>query len=206
MASFLELGFEMSRHQRSVASALLPICRAASGGAGCREGERAGERMLVCSFAMPRRWPPRRTRLRLLVARGDGAPRAGTCESGFFTGGGDVPGLNHRIKALAVGASEHGWEVFGIRRGWRGLLNFDPDGDETENASWVDQLQPAQTRTIDRSGGNFHPHLAAHTGSRPGAPGAPLPAGRRRTAARAAYHWGHRVRTSSGRSTTWGST
>ncbi len=74
---------------------------------------------------------------------------------GILTGGGDVPGLNQCIKALAVGASEHGWEVFGIRRGWAGLLNFDPDGDETENGRWVDQLQPAQTRTIDRSGGTY---------------------------------------------------
>ncbi len=74
---------------------------------------------------------------------------------GILTGGGDVPGLNQCIKALTVGATEHGWEVFGIRRGWAGLLNFDPDGDDAVNRGWVDQLHPAQTRTIDRSGGTY---------------------------------------------------
>jgi 6-phosphofructokinase 1 len=38
------------------------------------------------------------------------------------TGGGDAPGLNAVIRAAVVGALNRGWEVFGIRRGFGGLL------------------------------------------------------------------------------------
>ena len=43
---------------------------------------------------------------------------------GILTGGGDVPGLNPAIKAVALGAMEMGYRVLGIRRGWSGLLHF----------------------------------------------------------------------------------
>ena len=48
---------------------------------------------------------------------------------GILTGGGDVPGLNPCIKAVVDGAEERGWEVLGIRRGWAGLLHYDPESD-----------------------------------------------------------------------------
>jgi 6-phosphofructokinase 1 len=38
------------------------------------------------------------------------------------TGGGDAPGLNAVIRAVVLGATNRGWEVFGIRRGFGGLL------------------------------------------------------------------------------------
>lgn len=38
------------------------------------------------------------------------------------TGGGDAPGLNAVIRAVVLGASKRGWEVFGIRKGYLGLL------------------------------------------------------------------------------------
>jgi len=41
------------------------------------------------------------------------------------TGGGDAPGLNAVIRAVTLGAIDQGWEVFGIRDGYEGLL--DPD-------------------------------------------------------------------------------
>jgi phosphofructokinase-like protein len=39
----------------------------------------------------------------------------------ILTGGGDVPGLNAAIRAVARRSFDHGWEVYGIYDGWRGL-------------------------------------------------------------------------------------
>jgi len=72
---------------------------------------------------------------------------------GLFTGGGDVPGLNPCIKAVVTRAEEEGIEVLGIRRGWGGLLNYDLDASDEENAEWVAPLTKAEVRTIDRYGG-----------------------------------------------------
>jgi 6-phosphofructokinase 1 len=71
---------------------------------------------------------------------------------GILTGGGDVPGLNPCIKAMTRRASELGWEVVGFRRGWSGLLHFNPD-DETSASEWLMPLTPKDVRTIDRTGG-----------------------------------------------------
>lgn len=43
------------------------------------------------------------------------------------TGGGDAPGLNAVIRAVALSALNRGWEVFGIRHGYEGLLE---EGDD----------------------------------------------------------------------------
>jgi 6-phosphofructokinase 1 len=71
-----------------------------------------------------------------------------------LTGGGDVPGINPCIKALVYGAAERGWQVVGIRRGWGGLLELNPDEPDTL-ASGTLELNRQNTRTIDRSGGTF---------------------------------------------------
>ena len=71
---------------------------------------------------------------------------------GILTGGGDVPGLNPCIKAMTRRGSELGWEVVGFRRGWSGLLHFNPD-DETSASEWLMPLTPKDVRTIDRTGG-----------------------------------------------------
>jgi 6-phosphofructokinase 1 len=71
---------------------------------------------------------------------------------GILTGGGDVPGLNPCIKAMTRRASELGWEVVGFRRGWSGLLHFNPE-DETSASEWLMPLTPKDVRTIDRTGG-----------------------------------------------------
>jgi 6-phosphofructokinase 1 len=42
------------------------------------------------------------------------------------TGGGDAPGLNGVIRATTLAALERGWEVWGIKHGYRGL--FEPNG------------------------------------------------------------------------------
>ena len=73
---------------------------------------------------------------------------------GILTGGGDVPGLNPAIKALAMGAMENGYRVLGIRRGWSGLLNFNLDEPSTHEY-YVRQLNRDNVRTIDRTGGTF---------------------------------------------------
>jgi 6-phosphofructokinase 1 len=71
---------------------------------------------------------------------------------GVLTGGGDVPGLNPCIKAFVNRVTAAGHEVLGIRRGWGGLLHFDPDDPES-SAEHLERLGPASVRTIDRTGG-----------------------------------------------------
>jgi len=78
---------------------------------------------------------------------------------GILTGGGDVPGLNPCIKAVVNRAEENGWEVFGFRRGWAGLLNYNLDASEEDNKQWVEQLTRQSVRTIDRYGGT-HLHTS----------------------------------------------
>jgi len=77
---------------------------------------------------------------------------------GILTGGGDVPGLNPAIKAVVNRATDAGHEVVGIRRGWAGLLNYNPD-DPTDSAQWIEPLDRERVRTIDRSGGT-HLHTS----------------------------------------------
>jgi 6-phosphofructokinase len=73
---------------------------------------------------------------------------------GILTGGGDVPGLNASIKAATLRAVQEGHEVVGIRRGWAGLLETNPDDPDTIARNIV-PLDPNVVRTIDRSGGTF---------------------------------------------------
>jgi 6-phosphofructokinase 1 len=73
---------------------------------------------------------------------------------GILTGGGDVPGLNPCIKAVVNRVAEDGHEVVGIRRGWGGLLNTDPDEPSTIAANTI-ALDAVRVRTIDRTGGTF---------------------------------------------------
>jgi ATP-dependent phosphofructokinase / diphosphate-dependent phosphofructokinase len=44
------------------------------------------------------------------------------------TGGGDAPGLNAVIRAVAISAHWRGWSVIGIKHGYRGLLEDREDG------------------------------------------------------------------------------
>jgi 6-phosphofructokinase 1 len=77
---------------------------------------------------------------------------------GILTGGGDVPGLNPCIKAVVTRAEDAGIEVIGIRRGWGGLLHFNPD-DDASSGEWIEPLTKAAVRTIDRYGGT-HLHTS----------------------------------------------
>ena len=63
---------------------------------------------------------------------------------GILTGGGDVPGLNPCIKAAVYRATDEGNEMVGIRRGWGGLLNFNPD-DKRSHDEHIIPLTKANT-------------------------------------------------------------
>ena len=72
---------------------------------------------------------------------------------GVLTGGGDVPGLNPAIKAIVNRAIDNGYEVLGIRRGWLGLLAYNPD--DSDNQQWVVPLTRESVRRVDRTGGTM---------------------------------------------------
>ena len=44
---------------------------------------------------------------------------------GVLTSGGDAPGMNPCVRAVVRTAIYHGIEVYGIRRGWNGLISGD---------------------------------------------------------------------------------
>ena len=69
-----------------------------------------------------------------------------------------MPGLNPCIKAIVNQADDHGWEVLGRRKGWAGLLHYNPADTESQ-AEWVEPLTRRAVRTIDRYGGT-HLHTS----------------------------------------------
>ena len=73
---------------------------------------------------------------------------------GILTGGGDVPGLNACIKAVVTRVVGEGHQVVGIRRGWGGLAETNPDDPKSGEVNLV-PLDRAAVRTIDRTGGTF---------------------------------------------------
>ncbi len=72
---------------------------------------------------------------------------------GILTGGGDVPGLNAVIKSVVYRATEAGYEVLGIRRGWEGLTHVRPGADA--DPQYLRSLDRINTRTIERTGGTI---------------------------------------------------
>jgi len=61
------------------------------------------------------------------------------------TGGGDAPGLNAVIEAVAMSAYNRNWEVYGIKNGYAGLLNTDE----------IIRLSPDRVRQISIVGGTI---------------------------------------------------
>jgi 6-phosphofructokinase 1 len=90
---------------------------------------------------------------------------------GILTGGGDVPGLNPAIRAIAFRAMREGYNVLGIRRGWAGLVDMIPDT-AADNRAHVQTLSEDVVNRAGRTGGTF-----LHTSrTRPSAlPGARVP-------------------------------
>jgi len=72
----------------------------------------------------------------------------------ILTGGGDVPGLNPAIRAVTLRAIREGYRVFGIRRGWAGLVDFVPDK-EVDNNEHVQILTEEIVDQAGRTGGTF---------------------------------------------------
>jgi 6-phosphofructokinase 1 len=73
---------------------------------------------------------------------------------GLLTGGGDVPGLNPCIRSITLSADALGWETFGFRRGWEGVLAIDP-ADPASIAANSLPLTREGVRGIDRMGGTI---------------------------------------------------
>jgi ATP-dependent phosphofructokinase / diphosphate-dependent phosphofructokinase len=66
------------------------------------------------------------------------------------TGGGDAPGLNAVIRAVVLSAINEGWEVYGIRDGYGGLLS-----PERFNGEGVPRLTVDTVRGITHTGGTI---------------------------------------------------
>ena len=73
---------------------------------------------------------------------------------GVLTAGGDAPGLNVCLKAVVYNAIDRGYEVIGIRKGWEGLLHYDPENPDTHAANTM-LMTKSRIRDIDRMAGSF---------------------------------------------------
>lgn len=71
-----------------------------------------------------------------------------TKKIGILTGGGDAGGLNAAIEAATKSAIREGWEVYGIRRGWEGLIFNDTF---LLNVSGVDGIHSATGTKLQTS-------------------------------------------------------
>jgi 6-phosphofructokinase 1 len=73
---------------------------------------------------------------------------------GILTVGGDAPGQNVCLKSLVYSATDRGYDVIGIRKGWEGLLHYNPDDPATHGEN-VMPLSKPRVRDIDRMPGSF---------------------------------------------------
>lgn len=73
---------------------------------------------------------------------------------GILTGGGDVPGLNMCLKSLVYRTSDLGFEPIGVRKGWEGLIHYNPDDPSTYSDHFI-ELSKNMVRPIDRTPGSF---------------------------------------------------
>ncbi len=72
----------------------------------------------------------------------------------ILTGGGDVPGLNPAIRAITIRAIREGYEVYGIRRGWGGLIDIVREKDYDNSPNYLKLSEELVNRT-GRTGGTF---------------------------------------------------
>ncbi|MGL5682425.1 MAG: 6-phosphofructokinase [Marinifilaceae bacterium] len=72
----------------------------------------------------------------------------------ILTGGGDVPGLNPAIRAVTIRALREGYKVFGIRCGWRGLIDIIREKD-ADNSHCFFELTEEIVNKAGRTGGTF---------------------------------------------------
>jgi 6-phosphofructokinase len=72
----------------------------------------------------------------------------------LLTGGGDVPGLNMCLKSLVYRLIDLGYEPIGVRKGWEGLIQYNPRDPTTYGDNFI-ELTKNLVRPIDRSPGSF---------------------------------------------------
>src|SRR5687767_11239061 len=94
-----------------------PTTSSPAGSTSCRRPSRAGRRG---SRGKDRRPPPceRRRPRRVIIPA-----MARRLRIAVNTGGGDAPGLNAVLRAVTLTALNRGFEVFGIQKGYLGLLD-----------------------------------------------------------------------------------
>ena len=63
---------------------------------------------------------------------------------GVLTSGGDSPGMNAALRAVVRTGIYHGNKIFGIKRGYQGMI----DGD-------IEELQPSSVSNVIKYGGTF---------------------------------------------------
>ncbi|MBI5029805.1 MAG: 6-phosphofructokinase [Chloroflexi bacterium] len=73
---------------------------------------------------------------------------------GILTVGGDAPGQNICLKSLVYSSMERAYDVIGIRKGWEGLINYNPDDPDTHSLNTM-PLTKVRVRDIDRMPGSF---------------------------------------------------
>ena len=73
---------------------------------------------------------------------------------GILTGGGDVPGLNPAIRAVTIRAIREGFQVIGIRRGWKGLVSCLRDKKILQDECFQILTEEIVNR-VGRTGGTF---------------------------------------------------
>ena len=73
---------------------------------------------------------------------------------GLLTAGGDAPGENYCIKTIVEDATQRGYEVIGIRKGWEGFIKYDLE-DPTTHPDNAQILTPARMHNIDRLNASF---------------------------------------------------
>jgi len=72
----------------------------------------------------------------------------------ILTGGGDVPGLNPAIRAVTIRALREGYEVIGLRRGWKGMIEIIRDK-KADNSQCYEILTEERVNRAFRTGGTF---------------------------------------------------
>jgi 6-phosphofructokinase 1 len=72
----------------------------------------------------------------------------------ILTGGGDVPGLNPAIRAITFRAIREGFQVLGIQRGWKGLIELVRD-EQADNSNCVQELTEELVDRVASLGGTF---------------------------------------------------
>ena len=56
---------------------------------------------------------------------------------GVLTGGGDVPGLNAAIRAVARRSFQLGWDVMAVKKGWAGMVEGDIEPMTSDDVSGI---------------------------------------------------------------------